>query len=253
MRIPLRNSPRSPNSTLRRFFLPGKRRQYRSNTFYISNPYSLTQLNLNIIYTFRPIGNFVYNIIGTNYRINIINDYYPMKAKTKKKIMQAAKSIALDILQIISELPELIPDPFETPYHYKKRLHYLAGGYSYDQINRSLYHLENKQLIKKQKSRKSFRYILSITGKQKLLMSQISRMKFVSRDGNSCIIVFDIPEEKHKHRKFLRRFLIQNGFMNLQRSVMIGPKFLSKEFYELLEELQLRQNVTVIKGQIFYY
>lgn len=175
-----------------------------------------------------------------------------MKPKLKKKIAQTAKSIVLDILQIISELPELIPDPFETPGQYRKRMHFVAGGYSYNQVDRALRRLEDQGLVKKKKSYKKFNYELTFTGRQKLLMSQISQQKSNPRDGSSCIVIFDIPEEKHKHRKFIRRFLIKNGFMNLQRSVMIGPQFLPKEFFELLEELKLRQNVTVIKGQILY-
>ncbi len=158
----------------------------------------------------------------------------------------------MSILQIVSELPELIPDPFETPNEDKKRLHFLAGGYSYNQVARGLSYAENRSLIKKKKVRNKFTYQLTITGKQKLLMSKISRTKFRIKDGSSCMIIFDIPEEKVHHRRFLRRFLLRNGFINLQKSVLIGPQFLSKEFFELLEELKLRQNVTVIKGSIYY-
>lgn len=178
-----------------------------------------------------------------------------MKRKTKQRIKQAAKSFILDILQLISELPELIPDPFETSSEYKKRLHFLAGGYSrysYDKISRGLSYLERKDLIKKKKISNKLTYELTITGRQKLLMAQIAAAKSLLKDGTSCIVVFDIPEEKSRHRKFLRRFLLRNGFINLQKSVLIGPQFLPKEFFELLEELGLRQNVTVIKGTIHY-
>ena len=125
-------------------------------------------------------------------------------------------------------------------------------GYPPQRISHGLYYLQRKGLIKKKKTSSGFVYELTISGRQKLLLSSIPKNKWSSKDENSCIVIFDIPESKRKYRRFIRRFLLKNGFINLQKSVLIGPEFLPKEFQELLDEWNLRSNVTMIKGQVLY-
>ncbi len=171
-----------------------------------------------------------------------------MKTGTKRKLKQTARNFSLQLLEALKELAELIPRPLESKYEHQKRLWRYTSGYPPLKISQGIYHLKRQGLIEKKTLQNKIVYELTITGRHKLLMAKVARHKFNPHDGTSCVIIFDIPEQKAKHRRFLRRFLLNNGFTNLQKSVMIGPEFLPKEFYEFLSELELRPHVTVIKG-----
>jgi len=175
-----------------------------------------------------------------------------MKQSTKNRVKRGTDSFIINLLQTVQGLGVFVPEPFESKYEHQKRIRMVMRDYSPARIDRGLYYLNQKGLIDKKKVNQINTYALTISGKQKLLLSKISRSKWSPRDGYSCIVIFDIPEAKRKHRRFIRRFLLNNGFINLQKSVMIGPEFLSKEFLELLDEWKLRQNVTIIKGQVLY-
>ncbi|MDP2631703.1 MAG: CRISPR-associated endonuclease Cas2 [Candidatus Uhrbacteria bacterium] len=68
------------------------------------------------------------------------------------------------------------------------------------------------------------KYRIALTGKG---MVELFRIKVVNadllEDGSVCMVVFDIPEDHRKLRGQLRLFLIQAGFMCIQRSVWISP------------------------------
>ena len=62
--------------------------------------------------------------------------------------------------------------------------------------------------------------------------------------------MFDIQESKRNFRDFLRRLLLKNGFIMLQKSVFVTPNVLPQEFYDLLRELDLLSFVMVIEGHL---
>lgn len=175
-----------------------------------------------------------------------------MKTKTKQKIKNAVKNFSIELLETLKDLAEGMPLPFESKYEHQKRLRSLMTGYSSKTISQGLSRLQQQGLIEKKQNKKSFNYQLTLTGHQKLLVNKITRVSKTRNENYACIIIFDIPEQKHKHRKFLRRLLLQNGFINLQKSVMISPHDLPKEFIELLSDLDIRQNVTIIHGLVQY-
>lgn len=175
-----------------------------------------------------------------------------MKVRTKVRLKRRAKNFLLELLEFIKDVSEFIPEPLEGKYQYQRRIRRHFLGYPPQKINQGLYELKRKGLIERKLLKNNLIYDLTISGEQKVLMSKINRNKYNPKDGTSCIVIFDIPEEKSRHRRFLRRFLMQNGYMNLQKSVLIGPSFVPIEFYRLLELLKIRQNVTVIKGKILY-
>ena len=53
----------------------------------------------------------------------------------------------------------------------------------------------------------------------------------------TLIIAFDIPERLRRKREWLRRELLNLGFIKLQQSVWLGPAPLPKDFIEALETL----------------
>jgi DNA-binding transcriptional regulator PaaX len=171
-----------------------------------------------------------------------------MKIKTKRKIKNAVKNFSIELLEVLKDLAEGLPEPFESKYEHQKRLRRLMAGCPPKTLNQGLYRLQQQGLIQKKQNKKYFSYQLTLSGYQKLLIDKIIRTTKIRNKNYACIIIFDIPEEKHKHRKFLRQLLLKNGFINLQKSVMISPHGLPKEFVDLLNELGIRQNVTIIHG-----
>lgn len=174
-----------------------------------------------------------------------------MKRKTKKKIKAAAKNFMHTFLEIINDVAESMPQLFETKGQYQRRLLLSLHGHSLQKVQLGLHRLKQQGLIK-ERHKKRFVFDLTLAGRHKLLMQKISKTRIESKNNRSTIVIFDIPEEKTKHRTFLRRLLIKNGFINLQKSVLISRFELSQEFFTLLTELKIRQYVTIIKGQVQY-
>lgn len=167
----------------------------------------------------------------------------------KQKIKAVIESFMLTLLQTIKDVADVMPSPFESKGEYQRRVWKKMRDRSLPQIQLGLYRLKQRGLIKPDPAVK-FRYNLTLDGRQKLLMSKVINTKKLTNDNQATIIIFDIPEKKAKHRGFLRRLLLKSGFFNLQKSVMISRFELPKEFFELLNELEIRKYVTLIKGQV---
>jgi len=198
----------------------------------------------------------IYFIAWVIITLKQISGFYPpyqknMKAKTKKKIKEGAKEFMVILLETIKAVAEAAPRPFETKGEYQARFWRNMHGYPENKIRLGLYRLKKQGLVK-ENLKKKFVLELTLEGRHRLLIKKVSQNKTETKDGRSTLVIFDIPEKKSKYRAFLRRLLLKNEFMNLQESVMISKFDLPKEFFELLNELRIRQNVTVLKGQIQY-
>ncbi|MFH0960253.1 MAG: hypothetical protein V1897_16290, partial [Pseudomonadota bacterium] len=92
-------------------------------------------------------------------------------------------------------------------------------------------------------------YILTNKGKQLL-----AKPKKIDRrsDGFSTLIIFDIPENKSKERFIFRRYLVRNGYTQLQKSVLISPDKFDPDTKDLIQELGIKPFVTVISGKVDY-
>jgi DNA-binding transcriptional regulator PaaX len=172
-----------------------------------------------------------------------------MKTATKKIIKRKAYEITEEILLTLKDLSQVIPHPFESKSEHIQRLR----RYSRGQITRGLGDLANQGLIKKIKRERKTYYGITDLGRARALKYQYATMpKKAKSNGFSTLVIFDIPEEKKKARGFLRRFLIQNGFTMLQRSVFIGRWEIEKEFKDILKELKIDSNVSIIEGRVLY-
>src|SRR5438067_544827 len=69
---------------------------------------------------------------------------------------------------------------------------------------------------------------------------------------NTLLCSIKNPLSLRNLRNYLRRFLKDNGFYMLQRSVFIGPWIIHGEFKELLKELKVELNVSIIEGRVLY-
>jgi len=151
-----------------------------------------------------------------------------MKSKTKNSITSA-------ILSALSEIGEMLPVPFETPYGWIKR----AGNPYHKRYYDAVYELRKRGslgIFKKNNQR-----FLKITkkGELEILLLKARIKKPEKWDGKWRLIIFDIPEGARDKRDQLRYLLKQNGFRKLQASVFINPYPLNREAIAYLKKTGL--------------
>jgi DNA-binding transcriptional regulator PaaX len=114
-------------------------------------------------------------------------------------------------------------------------------------ISRSGYHKKLKKfekfglIIRKKTSSGN---IYELSPKAKSLRSK-TVTKRPRTDGFSTLIIFDIPEDKHNARDNLRRYLIRNGYIQIQKSCFLSPFRISKDLKELFNELKVKDHVSI--------
>lgn len=152
------------------------------------------------------------------------------------------------VLRILEELGEIAPGLLEGKYGLVKRLR----NYDRRQIRQCMYNLEKKEWVKSRSRGKNRVYELTDLGRAKVIKQQYHKLPKRKRsDGLSTVIIFDIPEAKHRARDFLRRMLMQNNFIKLQESAFIGPyKIEEVKMEELLRELDIKNHVTFMEGSL---
>jgi len=172
-----------------------------------------------------------------------------LRRKTKKRIKIFAKNIGQEVLWALKDLSVLVPKPFESKFEHMQRMR----GYTRQQISKALWDVEKKGWVKKKIVKQRVVYELTDLGRVRNLRFAYGKKKKVARnDGFSTIVIFDIPEEYKKARNYLRRFLKENKFILLQKSVFIGPWSLEPEFKELLTVLKINKFVSVIEGRVVH-
>lgn len=108
---------------------------------------------------------------------------------------------------------------------------------------------EKKGLIKKQQKKLKSNFVLTAKGKELIHKPQPAK-KIARKDGLSTVVIFDIPEDQRRERNIFRRYLIRNGYVQIQKSVLISPLTVTAELKDLLLELKIKQCVTIISGRI---
>lgn len=169
------------------------------------------------------------------------------KYNITKKVASGATEILLTIVDLLEHaFEEAILDHYHRgwPKDFEKR--------SNPTIRSALSRMKQQGWIVSEKKRNKVYYTITHTGRLRILLKNVFKIKKRPHDRLSTVIIFDIPETKRKARYFLRRLLLKNGFINLQKSVMIGPFELPSEFFELLLELKIREHVTMMKSKIIY-
>lgn len=167
-----------------------------------------------------------------------------LKRSTKKAFKRFGAGLAFELLNFIKEGGELLYTIATTPYG-KLRIAdvYVPQSTYYSALNS----LEKQELIKKKKKGRKNVYILTPKGLKKINTKPTELIK--RNDGLSTLIIFDIPEENGRQRTILRRYLIRNGYTQLQESVFISPFKITTELKNLWNELKLRSYITVLSAQ----
>jgi len=113
---------------------------------------------------------------------------------------------------------------------------------------RNIAYLEKKEILKIiQKNKKDLFLSLSVLGKAEYLALKLVYADSLPED-TVCMVVFDIPEKQKKIRNLLRKFLINNCFFPLQKSVWISPFDYSEVLVELFDLLNLKSQVRVFNA-----
>jgi len=152
-------------------------------------------------------------------------------------------SFTSELLEFIKEAGELLPG-IETKYAHARRLR-RATYYG------ALVRLEKRGLIEKTKKKQRICYVPTDKGREYRIPRQVQYKKRM--DGYSTVVIFDISETRKRERGILRRYLIRSKYTMLQKSVFISPNEFSCDLKELIEELNIRQNVTVLNSKIYYF
>jgi len=94
-------------------------------------------------------------------------------------------------------------------------------------------------------------WYLMPSGKKYFNENYIFLKKFKSLFTNTApknlLIMFDVPEEKRRHRDWLRRQLREYDFIMIQRSVWVGPSPLPEEFTSFSKSIKIDKCLKTFK------
>lgn len=160
----------------------------------------------------------------------------------KEKLSPVLYHLAEELFDMARGLGELSAEIALTPY----------GKLRYPNIPRSTYYKKIKKferygLLKKIKKPHGSDYVLTDRAKW---LRQKPPKKTRRTDKLSTLIIFDIPEKKHKARDNFRRYLIKNGYTQIQKSAFLSPFKISNELKEFIRELGIASNVTILASKI---
>ena len=174
-----------------------------------------------------------------------------MEKKTKEKGVKIAKII----LKIIAAsgflaMALLAPNAVQVlgAFQNKKKGKYNPSHH----IKSTIFRLKNQGLIKFQKKDGKTFVRLTNKGREKLLRYRLQEV-FIKKpekwDGKWRIVIFDIQEEKRGLRDFLRRELINLGFVRLQDSVWVYPYDCKEVIILLKAYLQRGKDILYITAE----
>lgn len=161
--------------------------------------------------------------------------------------MPTAKSkkgqIGQAILNFLSELSEMVPKPFETPYAYIRR----AGSINRTAYRQATYRLKRQGMLEiTQEKNKKF---LKLTHKGELA-ALLAKAKLATPgkwDYKWRLVIFDIPEQARDKRALTRQLLKQNGFIKLQASVFINPFPINRAAIAYLQKTHLINYIRILR------
>lgn len=108
-------------------------------------------------------------------------------------------------------------------------------------LRTTLFRLKKRGLVE---NKKRGIWIITKKGKEyrkNRLASKIAHFGHLKAQDakKEMVVIFDIPEIRKKQRDWLRGELMVLGFVNLQKSVWLGPAPLPKEFIKYLSDTNL--------------
>lgn len=169
----------------------------------------------------------------------------------KPKIKEGG--LTYTMLSILCGVGEIASEMLVSKYEIQKWMRRgMEGPVRKPSVRGVMYKLKKAGwVIKSQKNKKVY-YHITKEGKHKFLIDRLKQGRLKKNNKEPTVVVFDIPEKYAQHRTFIRRLLIQMGFMALQKSVMIGPYDLPEDFHRLLKEWKLAGYFTYMKVKVMH-
>lgn len=150
------------------------------------------------------------------------------------------------------EFAEMLPVPFENPYQHVRRMHRSALGvpdFKKWQYNRIAKRLKTEgRIVITQKNGKIF---LQLTKRGRIftLLSKLKQNFPRSNhwDGKWRLLIWDVPESSRRERNFIRAFVKNLGFYQLQKSVFITPFELPRAAVDYLNWSGLDKFIRILR------
>lgn len=153
------------------------------------------------------------------------------------------EQLAEEFVQFLKDIGQAYVEFVTTPYG-QLRIHSIPRTTYYYNLRR----FEQKGLLKKKPgSKEKSRLVLTEMGRACLKRNPLKQRR---TDGLSTLVIFDIPESKHRERNIFRRYLIRQGYTLIQKSVLISPFKISPELKELAQELKITNYITTLSAKI---
>jgi len=189
-----------------------------------------------------------------------------MKNLRTKFVLEAAEKLGKFSIEILDFLIT------SHPKHYKKIRRQMLYGSFYNELFEKpekltyeeykkieaqrfyniLRHLQKEGLVRKSKEEKNSFWSITEKGKKKLkfineqfVLKLPSKLYKKESDNNLKIIIFDIPEEDSRKRKWLRNNLVALNFSKLQKSVWAGENKLPEDFISDIKDMNIFQYIEI--------
>lgn len=145
-------------------------------------------------------------------------------------------------------------DWWAAQYHYP--------GKSYDEILRirgakerrrrreAINHLRRRKLVEIQKTEQGLMVMLTDAGAREAVREAVRQNRMRLPSGQSCIVIFDVPEQSRAARDALRAFLRDAGFAMVQRSVWESRYDVFRETLNFITAAGVRDWVRVIDARL---
>lgn len=180
--------------------------------------------------------------INKNIFQKAIKQYKPhFKLELTQKDRQELLYFAQGFFEFIATTGLALIMPDSRSYHgFIKNRDEIMHDLSQWKMKRSLYYLKNNKFINSTSKEK---FCLTAKGQQRALFLLAHKLfiKIPKKwDGKWRMVIFDLPQNYNNNRNFLRRRLIDFGFIQVQKSVWAFPFDCEKEINFLIEILQAK-------------
>ena len=169
---------------------------------------------------------------------------FPKLEKAVDIIDKTAVSATFKLLECLAVMGEIFHDPYEDIHRAKRERELRAQHFSKKSYHTTVTRCAKNGWIKKSQKNGELFMKLTKKGKLQLLLQRLRNGQFQqkprSSNGTWWLVTFDIPEASTLQRYFIRRFLRDIRFIQLQKSVYISSYPIPKEAFDYLEGSKLR-------------
>lgn len=172
----------------------------------------------------------------------------PMKI-IKKQSSQNSISRVAEVLDVLYQFA----DWSASSYWYRGKSYEdilrIRGAQRRKDFQVTLKYLKQKKLIEVKKTATQVMISLTQNGRLRALREHISRYKKILPKGETCMVIFDIPEQARAVRKTFRMFLKESGFLMVQGSVWESSYDVFDVLAEFVHRLGLQDWVDIVHAE----